>query len=85
MAETLTTVREKLSQMIADWEENQEAWEQGFRENLKTYDPTIEDDQPCEDWEMGDWDEIRDSQAYDNEEKYADLVKELRGILEGIG
>ncbi|MFF3416799.1 hypothetical protein ACFYW9_19180 [Streptomyces sp. NPDC002698] len=69
---------EKLVKAHKHWKENRE---EAFRENLETYDP-IPGDQACEDWEMGDYDEMDEDYAYDARDTFIDFAAEARKILE---
>ncbi|MFF1908595.1 hypothetical protein [Kitasatospora sp. NPDC058218] len=50
-------LREKVEEIIAGHNEAQANWEATLRKELKTYDPNNEE-QPCEDAEMGLYDEL---------------------------
>ncbi|NEB42563.1 hypothetical protein [Streptomyces sp. SID14515] len=54
--------------------------EESFRANLRTYDPRP-GDQPCEDWEMGEYDDLESSWAEDAELLLSEFVQEVRLYL----
>ncbi|MFF9649707.1 hypothetical protein [Streptomyces sp. NPDC014622] len=69
---------EKLVKAHGQWEKDRE---ESFQEDLSTYEP-IEGDQPCADWEMGDYDEIDENYAYDAGYTFISLADEARKLLE---
>ncbi|WP_340376626.1 hypothetical protein U5640_16910 [Streptomyces sp. SS7] len=69
---------ERLIKAHGQWEKDREEF---FRENLKTYDP-YPNDQPCADWEMGDYDEMDTDYAFDAQHTWVLFVEEARMLLE---
>ncbi|WP_326827447.1 hypothetical protein [Streptomyces sp. NBC_01751] len=69
---------EKLVKAHGQWAIDRE---ESFQEDLSTYDP-VEGDQPCKDWEMGDYDEIDENYAYDARDTFISLAEEARKLLE---
>jgi hypothetical protein len=70
---------EKLVKAHAQWEKDRE---ESFRE-IPSYDP-VDGDQPCEDKDMGDWDEKDYDYACDAQDTFINFAAEARKILEEV-
>ncbi|MFI1530025.1 hypothetical protein [Streptomyces griseus] len=71
-----------LDKFIHDYERHSNEREEWFRRNLRTYDPDTRD-QPCADWEMGEYDDKSAEWAFDAEKLLSGFVREARIHLEG--
>ncbi|MEU6765924.1 hypothetical protein ABZ916_25840 [Streptomyces sp. NPDC046853] len=75
-AEADRALLQKMVKAHVQWEKDRE---ESFRE-IPSYDP-VDDDQPCIDKEMGDYDEREDMYAYDAQESWESFVKQARELL----
>ncbi|MEU3437868.1 hypothetical protein [Streptomyces sp. NPDC006863] len=76
----MTDGRHLLEKVVKDYAQLDAERAESFRINLQTYDPRP-GDQPCEDWEMGDYDELESSWADDVENLLSEFVQEARLYL----
>jgi hypothetical protein len=73
---------ELLGKLVAEYEQWEKDREASFR-NLETYDP-VPGDQPCKDWEMGDYDELDETHAFHAQNTFVAFAAEARKILEEV-
>lgn len=72
--------RELLEKLVKAHDQWVKDREESFR-TIPSYDPHDED-QPCIDEEMGDWDEMDECYAYDAQNTWTDFAGEARKLLE---
>ncbi|WP_441248961.1 hypothetical protein [Kitasatospora sp. McL0602] len=79
----MTTITNRLREIITEHDSLTDGWAAYLRANLRTYDPDAQArcDQPCEDWEMGDYDQLDDDRAHEDALRLDTVVNELRTIL----
>ncbi|MFJ2187856.1 hypothetical protein ACIOJE_07790 [Kitasatospora sp. NPDC087861] len=70
-------LREKVEEIIKDYDEAQEGWQKTLRAELATYDPEIEG-QECEDWEMDRYNELDTEHAFSRSADLDVVIDELR-------